>query len=89
MKKIVIMQFDDLAHPGNAHWFCFGLPNDLPEKGFEMMGHKVVELPDEEAHDILEMATISLNLQLRLRALCYPPEPRPAPLPASSDVDQS
>jgi len=78
--KIVIMQMDS-AVPDNATWTCFKPPDDTPDIAWEMQGHKVIDLPEDEAKALLQRAADALQLQFTLRDLMYPPTPKEEPKP--------
>lgn len=69
--KLVIMQDERLDKPGNASWIVWKPDQETPDQAWEMQGHKVIEVTEEEGKRIIEAARISLQLQLELRARFY------------------
>jgi hypothetical protein len=68
--KIVILQQDSIHH-GNASWSCMRLPTHSREELFQLMGHKVVEVTEEEGERILKEMGQAIMLQVELRDLFY------------------
>lgn len=69
--RIVIIEMQDLARPGNATWTAFKPPAETPNNVWELMGHKVIEVDDKEGKALLRRVRSSLQLQLDLRALYH------------------
>lgn len=63
----------DAKVPGNATWFAFKSPNEdkKADMGFELMGHKVVDVPDDDGQRILKKCGEHLELQFELRELFF------------------
>lgn len=53
--KLVFMRLE-AAMPGNYSYCCMRLPGDHPHEAalYQQMGHKVIEIPEETALELLE-----------------------------------
>jgi hypothetical protein len=66
--KIVIME-----HPatGGATWSCLEMAQHMRPEVWTMMGHRVVEVPDNDGKQMIKDMSAAMMLQVQLRELYY------------------
>lgn len=65
--KLAILKIEARA-TGNFTWTCIKA-DEGTERIWELMGHKVVELPDEKGNELLRRASEAIMLQFELSFL--------------------
>jgi hypothetical protein len=65
--QLVLMEHQFGRLPGNAVWSCMQLPAGSVADIWRLMGHRVIEMPKEDARKILSQMEAATQLQVTLR----------------------